>query len=410
MLKKHLFVGMLAALTLAGALNKATAQTTDVLYEKKCGRCHVVYQPSEYTADEWPGLVKSMRWQAALSAPEMDAIIEYVTAGARTEGESGGSSGPSVGGYLYSEYFRTPEAAKNFDIHYLTFAVSGWADENIQYVGEFELEHGGKADNVFVEQAYIDYWVLPTVAVKAGAILTPFNRFDDFHEPVANYLVTRPQVSREIAGSAWKEVGVDVHGYVNVTSEHAITFDLYTINGLGSGSNLRGSRQYRDNNQDPAYGARVNALIAGKLEVGGSVYTGVWDDAGDLEVDMYGSHVMIKTPLAEIYAEYARAMSENAGGLGDGDMWGYFVQASRLFERKYRVTIRGGELDYFDPGTLLGRDSSKGNKQLKELALGFSFYPVPKVVFKIEYSFFEEGDRVTSRDNDQLGLQAAVRF
>jgi hypothetical protein len=402
------FAALLSAVWIGAAFGNTTAQSGQALYEKKCGRCHVAYDPSEYTAETWPGLVRSMKAQAALTAAEMTEISDYLTtAGA---GAASAANGPIVGGYLYSEYFRTPETSKNFDIHYLTFSVTGWANENIQYFGEFELEHGGKGDDVFVEQAYIDYWLLPTVAVKAGAILTPFNRFDDFHDPIGNYLVTRPQVSREIGGSAWKEVGVDVHGYLNITEAHAVTFDLYTINGLGSGSNLRGSRQYRDNNEKPAFGGRAGVLLGDMLELGGSVYHGEWDDSGDLALEIYGAHVLLNTPIIELYGEFAQAKSKNAGDVNDGDMWGYFVQASRLFHQKYRPTVRAGELDYEDAGELRGRDPAKGNKQLKELALGFAYYPVPKVAFKIEYSFFDEGDRVTSRDNDQLGLQAAVRY
>lgn len=386
----------------------AAAQSGEAMYEKKCGRCHVAYDPSDYGANEWPGLVRSMRAQSALSSAEMTEITNYLTQA--SAGDERAAQGPVVGGYLYTEYFHSPEKTKNFDLHYLTFSVTGWANEKIQYFGEFELEHGGKADNVFVEQAYIDYWLLPTVAIKAGAILTPFNRFDDFHDPLGNYLVTRPQAAREIGVSAWKEVGVDVHGYVNLAEQYAVVFDLYTINGLGDGSNLRGSRQYRDNNEDPAYGGRVSLLVGDMLEVGGSAYYGKWDDAGDLALTMYGAHAMLNTPYVELYGEFSQATSENAGDVEDGDMWGYFAQASRLFAGKYRPTIRAGELDYEDKGDLLGRDPGSGNKQLKELALGFTYYPVPKVAFKIEYSFFDEGDRVASRDNDQLGLQAAVRY
>jgi hypothetical protein len=404
----RIFASFFAVMWISTAFGIATAQSGQALYEKKCGRCHAVYDPSDYAAEEWSGVVRSMKAQAALTAAEMAEITDYLTGASR--GATSAARGPIVGGYLYSEYFHTQETTKNFDIHYLAFTVTGWANENIQYFGEFELEHGGKGENVFVEQAFIDYWLLPTLAVKAGAILTPFNRFDDFHDPIGNYLVTRPQVAREIGGSAWKEVGVDIHGYFNVSEGHAVTFDLYTINGLGSGSNIRDSRQYRDNNEKPAFGTRVGVLIGDMLEVGGSAYHGAWDDAGELSLEIYGAHALLNTPFAELYGEFTQAKSENDGDVAEGDMWGYFVQASRLFYHKYRSTIRAGELDYEDEGELLGRDPAKGNKQWKELALGFAYYPVPRVAFKIEYSFFDEGDRVVSQDNDQLALQAAVRF
>mgnify|MGYP003973485099 FL=1 len=91
-------------------------------------------------------------------------------------------------------------------------------------------------------------------------------------------------------------------------------------------------------------------------------------------------------------------------------MSGYFVQASRLIQSRYRPAIRWGGLDYLDRGDLLGRNAGKGDKELTELAFAFSYYPTSPVVFKVEYTFFKEGDRVAEKDDDQLGLQAAVRF
>jgi len=350
-----------------------------------------------------------MKVQAGLTEQDVAVLTEYLV-GASAE-DAAPAAGPQLGGYLYTEYFRTPEEAKNFDIHYLAIYVSGWVTESLYYFGEFELEHGGVGgDNTFVEQAYLDYWVHPNIAVKTGAILTPFNRFDEFHDPLSNFTVTRPQASREIGVSAWKDVGVDLHGYASLADRTSVNFDLYAINGLGDGANLRASRQYRDNNEDLALGARVSILHGDIIEVGGSIYGGKWDEGGQHDLRMYGAHGLLRTPFADLYGEFASAVSENPGTVEDGEMHGYFVQASRLLGSRYRPTVRYGMLDYDDPGDELGRDPSKGRKGLTELVLAFAFYPAPDVVFKIEYAIFDEGTDVEEEDNDQLGLQAAVRF
>ena len=91
-------------------------------------------------------------------------------------------------------------------------------------------------------------------------------------------------------------------------------------------------------------------------------------------------------------------------------MTGYFVQASRLIHDRFRPTVRVGKLDYLDPGNLLGRNASKGNKDVTEVILALAYYPVPSVVFKVEYAAFLEGSRLAEKDNDPIGLQAAVRF
>ena len=409
---KQMSVSVVVAV-LAGVPTGAPAQPAPGadFYEQKCGRCHVAYDPTDYPAAEWPGIVSSMRAQAGLTTRDMEALAEYLATESGGDQQRAESSGPSVGGYLYTEYFRTPEKARNFDIHYLAVYLSGSVNDKISYVGEFELEHGGTGgDNTFVEQAYIDWWLAPNVAVKIGAILTPFNRFDEFHDPLMNYTITRPQVSREIGVSAWKDVGVDVHGYVNLNQQTSLGFDAYAINGLGAGPNLRGSRQYRDNNEELALGGRLNLVYRDVLEVGGSAYRGAWDADGKHDLTMFGGYAMLQTDVADFYGEWEKATSENPAPAGKGEMSGYFVQASRLIEKRYRPTLRYGSLDYLDTGDLLGRDSGRGDRDVKELVVALSYYPTTRAALKIEYAFLGEGDRLPEKDNDQLGLQAAVKF
>ena len=56
------------------------------------------------------------------------------------------------------------------------------------------------------------------------------------------------------------------------------------------------------------------------------------------------------------------------------------------------------------------RSINNGDKDLSELAFVFSYYPTSKVAFKVEYTLFKEGSRAANENNDQLGLQAAVKF
>lgn len=389
-----------------------SAQDAAELYEAKCGRCHAAYSPDSYGPEEWPGIVRSMRAQAGLTETEEALLSEYLAGLAQdAESESEGIHRPSLGGYLYTEYFTSQQETKNFDLHYLAVTISGSASDRIQYFAEFELEHGGTGGtNTFVEQAYVDFWFSQNVAVKVGGVLTPFNRFDELHDPISNFTISRPQVSREIGVSAWKDVGVVLHGFKNLNEDLSIFFDAYTVNGLGAGSNLRGSRQYRDNNEDPAFGGRLNLVIHDMVELGASGYTGAWDDEGEYNLTMFGGSVMVKTSFAEFWGEYSTADSENPSPDGDGDMSGYFLQASRLIHGQFRPTVRFGSLDYLDPGSQLGRSVSKGDKDLQEVVLSFAYYPTSKVALKAEYIFFGEGDRKEEAENNLFGLQAAVKF
>ncbi len=388
------------------------AQDGETLYQDKCGRCHTLYMPFEYDTQEWPGIVKSMKNYASLDDEEVKSITEFLIDESTSQKlNTTGQIDPTVGGYLYTEYFNSQQKASNFDIHYLALYVSGWAAENIYYYGELELEHGGTGgNNTFVEQAFIDYWILPNSAIKIGAILTPFNRFDDFHGPLLNATISRPQVAREIGTSAWKDVGIDLHGFFNLNKNFQFQYDIYTINGLGSGTNLRSSRQYRDNNENLAKGGRLNFVLNNNIEIGGSLYQGKWDDDGKYQLTMAGTHVIYNTVFGDIYAEYSKAESENPDSLQNGNMNGYFIQISKQLLEKIRPVIRYGELDYLDTSNVLGRSASKGNKDLSELVFGISYFPSHNTVFKIEYIIFDEGSRIQQVNNNQVGFQAAVKF
>jgi nitrate/TMAO reductase-like tetraheme cytochrome c subunit len=53
-------------------------------YGQKCSQCHTLHQPTEFTANQWPGIVASMAHNAALSGGQLDLVVRYLQAHART--------------------------------------------------------------------------------------------------------------------------------------------------------------------------------------------------------------------------------------------------------------------------------------------------------------------------------------
>jgi predicted CxxxxCH...CXXCH cytochrome family protein len=53
-------------------------------YGQKCSQCHTLHQPAEFTANQWPGVVASMAHNAALSGDQLDLVVRYLQAHART--------------------------------------------------------------------------------------------------------------------------------------------------------------------------------------------------------------------------------------------------------------------------------------------------------------------------------------
>jgi hypothetical protein len=404
---------VLAVLLLAFAPLWSFGQTEagegERLYELKCGRCHAAYLPQKYSVEEWKTVFVDMGPLAGLDARSEEAILVYLERKTAGTAKRGLPTSPVLAGYLYTEFFSSKDAVDTFDMHYLNFNVAGRLHERVSYRAEFELEHGGgRTDPPFVEQAYLDLRLARSLAVRVGAILTPFNRFDEFHGPLENFLVNRPQMAREVGVSAWKDVGVDVHGTLFLGKSVYLNYDLYLINGLGAGTRLRTSRQYLDNNDAKSFGVRLSGVLSDRWEVGLSVHRGAWDAGGDYDLTLAGVHVLGKVGELSLFGEYAQALSENPPPAGRGKASGYFLQASYLFDRKFRPTVQFGTLDYLDAGTLLGRRPT--DLDANAFALGLNYYLTPAIVFKVEYDFVGEGPRKAKTSNDLFALQAAVRF
>lgn len=409
---KKIQIGLAAVWLLAFAEFPEAGQASiggEQLYRLKCGRCHTVYARDKYSAEEWKTVLREMGPLAGLTEEMGREILQFLVGPAAPFEKKALPTSPVLAGYLYTEYFSSPDAVDTFDMHYLNINLAGRVHDRVSYRAEFEFEHGGGAkDPPFVEQAYLDVWFGRNTALRVGAMIVPFNRFDELHGPLENYLVTRPGLSREIAVSAWKEVGVDLHGSFVLHRSLYLNYDAYLINGLGVGSRLRTSRQYLDNNDAKSLGFRLSCVLADAWEVGASYYGGAWNPAGDLNLEMAGFHFLGRWGDLQLFAEYARSVSENPTPFEDGKATGFFLQASYLFQGKFRPTLRYGTLDYLDPGAVLGR--SPTNFDDRALALGLNYYLTPAIVFKIEYDVITEGTRLEGKDNNLLAFQAALRF
>ena len=53
------------------------------LYQTRCSACHAVHKPTEFTANQWPGILKIMAKNAALQPADLALITEYLQTHAR---------------------------------------------------------------------------------------------------------------------------------------------------------------------------------------------------------------------------------------------------------------------------------------------------------------------------------------
>lgn len=55
-------------------------QSAATLYGQRCSACHTLHQPSEFTANQWPGAVAAMAHNASLTPAQQDLIVRYLQA------------------------------------------------------------------------------------------------------------------------------------------------------------------------------------------------------------------------------------------------------------------------------------------------------------------------------------------
>lgn len=53
------------------------------LYQTRCSACHAVHKPTEFTANQWPEILKIMAKNAALQPADLALITEYLQTHAR---------------------------------------------------------------------------------------------------------------------------------------------------------------------------------------------------------------------------------------------------------------------------------------------------------------------------------------
>lgn len=156
------------------------------------------------------------------------------------------SSGVTVGGYGEITYNQPESLNGELDIQRLVLLFGYKFNDNVQFVTEIELEH---VEEVFVEQAFIQYTLSSNLNLRGGLMLVPMGIINEYHEPTTFNGVERPSSDASIVPTTWREIGVGVSGKFN---ELSLRYQAYIFNGfaslngtktLGGSNGLRNGRQ-----------------------------------------------------------------------------------------------------------------------------------------------------------------------
>ncbi|WP_036379250.1 hypothetical protein [Muricauda sp. MAR_2010_75] len=204
------------------------------------------------------------------------------------------ASAVTVGAYgemLYNQ----PEAQNGeLDVQRLVLLFGYRFDDRTQFVTEVEFEH---VEEVFVEQAFVNYNAAPNLNIRGGLMLVPMGIINEFHEPTTFNGTERPAMDNAIVPTTWRELGVGVTGRFNSIS---LGYQAYLFNGfksteadgeggvagkLSGSSGLRGGRQkgIQSTIDSPNLSTKLDYYGIPGLRLGFSTYFGRTQAEDDVE-------------------------------------------------------------------------------------------------------------------------------
>lgn len=198
------------------------------------------------------------------------------------------NTGVTVGGYGEVTYNQPEGDNGELDVQRLVLLFGYKFNDKVQFVTEVELEH---VEEVFVEQAFLQYSVSDNVNLRGGLMLVPMGIVNEYHEPTTFNGVERPSIDGNIVPTTWREIGVGVSGKFD---EASLRYQAYIFNGfasvngtkvLGGKNALRNGRQkgIRSTVDSPNLAAKLDYYGLSGLRLGLSGYFGRSQAEDDVE-------------------------------------------------------------------------------------------------------------------------------
>ncbi len=212
-------------------------------------------------------------------------------------------SAVTVGAYGEMLYNQPEGDNGELDIQRLVLLLGYRFSDEVQFFTEIEFEH---VEEVYVEQAFVNYNVANNVNLRGGLMLVPMGIINEYHEPTTFNGTERPEMDNAIVPTTWRELGVGVSGRFNDIS---LGYQAYVFNGfksteadgegglsgfLGGSSGLRGGRQkgIKSTVDNPNFSAKLDYYGIPGLRLGLSGYFGKTQATDNVE-EIDGANVGI---------------------------------------------------------------------------------------------------------------------
>jgi hypothetical protein len=346
------------------------------------------------------------------------------------------ASAVTVGAYGEMLYNQPEGDNGELDVQRLVILLGYRFNDKAQFVTEIEFEH---VEEVFVEQAFVNYNVGNNVSLRGGLMLVPMGIINEFHEPTTFNGTERPSMDNAIVPTTWRELGVGVNGRFNSIS---LGYQAYLFNGFKStaangeggisgflkGSNgLRGGRQkgIKSTIDSPNLSTKLDYYGIRGLRLGFSTYFGKTQAADDVE-EIDGANIGISMIGLDARYAYQRftargqfihaslSDTEDYNALTGMDLGsalqGWYVEGAfnLLPTNKQQKLFAFARYEKFDThASTAGSLARNEAYDRTDVTTGLTYHLAPGVVLKGDYQFRSnalENDDVKDRLNFGIGV------
>ncbi|NKI26263.1 hypothetical protein HCG49_06785 [Arenibacter sp. 6A1] len=343
-------------------------------------------------------------------------------------------SAVTLGAYGEMLYNQPEGDNGELDVQRLVVLLGYKFNDKTQFFTEIELEH---VEEVYVEQAFVNYNVANNVNLRGGLMLVPMGIINEYHEPTTFNGVERPAMDNVIVPTTWRELGVGVSGRLNSLS---LGYQAYIFNGFkstisngadGASGFLKGSNGLRSGRQkgikstvdSPTFSAKVDYYGVPGLRLGLSSYVGKTQAADDVE-NLEGANIGITMVGLDARYAYERFTARGQfihASLSDTDdynaltgrdlgseLQGWYVEGAynllpRNKEQKLFAFTRYEK--YNTHAATAGGLQKNKDYDRTDVTTGLSYHIAPGVVLKGDYQFrTNEGSGAANRLNFGIGV------
>ncbi len=325
-----------------------------------------------------------------------------------------------VTGYVDWTYIGQKGKPSTFDLFHFNPIFLFQIDDKLLAEAEIEYEHGG--EEIMLEYAQIDYILHDYATITGGKFLIPFGAFNTkLHPSWISKVPSRPLADDRVVPVDWSEAGVMVSGGIQISGYSKVNYAIYVVNGLEGpeGEDIRELRKEADEgdrdevNNNKAVGGRLGIVPVKEIEIGGSVYSGHYNDVVSprLSLNFFGVDAEFHPrDFFELRGEFNQVDQEvtdpsASDSVGFKVRRGYYAQAALKLSPLEIDVLNSVELAIRFSGQDFGGEAN----DIKEVSPGINYYVTNTGVMRLFYRLNLEKEGF-KKENNQVTFQFAMGF